>query len=156
MFAFAGKTLLEKSSLVFGILFTTFIVAGVLSSKAISDNPSFGKRNDSRYLVEGAEQYFSGNEHVLIISDYQPFAYTTFMSMVNRSKNKNIDCIYAKPDYPDFANDFNLKKYDKVYAMNLSDKLQENLKQCFQDKMVVIREQKSKRFAFVVHEIQTY
>jgi len=153
MFAFAGKTLLEKSSVLFGILFITFIIGGILSSKAISDNPAFGNRFDSRYNVADAEEYFSGNQHVLIISDYYPFAYTTFMSVIKRSKNKNIDCIYAKADYPDFANNFNLKVYDKVYALNLSEKLEENLKQCFQEKMVVIRD---KPKYVRIFEIQTH
>ncbi len=157
LFTFAGKTLLEKSGVIFSIIFIAVIAGGIISSKAISDNPAFGNRFDSPYHVEDARELFSGNNHILIISDYQLIgghSFSTFMSLINRSKDKNIDCIYAKPDYPDFATDFNLGNYDKVYAMYLSKELTDDLKKCFQDKMVIIKDRNFDRYHYPVYQIQ--
>lgn len=142
LLAFAGKTLLQKSTIAFGVLFLVVIVSGIVSSKVTSDHIAVG-RYDSHYHVEDAVQLFSGNQHVLIISDYQcvgPYSYSMFMSLIHRCKDKNIDLIYAKPDFPDFAHDFNLDKYDAVYAMYLSDDLTKDLKKCFSDEMVMIKD----------------
>ncbi|HKJ40761.1 MAG TPA: glycosyltransferase family 39 protein [Sunxiuqinia sp.] len=158
MLAFAGKLLLKKNSVVFGVLFVGLVFGGIASSKAISDNVSFGNRGDSPYHVAEAKNYFSGDQHVLIISDCNlfsgPYAFSMFMSLIHRCKDKNIDLIYAKPDYPDFSKKIDMSKYDAVYAMYLTDGLLKDLKKCFPKDMVLVDDGRLPGKRFPMYQIE--
>lgn len=144
MISFAFKFLLEKIPALFVLVFLLFISAGTISSKYAADYPCTWKRADCEYHLEDAADLFAGQEKILIISDYQligPHSYTMFMSLMAIAKNKNIDIIYAKPDYPDFRNDIDIQQYDKVYAMYLSEALRNYLKELFnEDEMTMIKD----------------
>ncbi|WP_163709454.1 glycosyltransferase family 39 protein [Mangrovibacterium lignilyticum] len=132
--SFSLKRALVKWPMVFGCVFLIVIALGITSSLKEANDVADGKRADAYYHVKDAAERFSGNEHILIISDFKvvsPHWYTAFLSLMRISKNENIDVIYAKPEYPDFKKDFDLKSYDTVYAMYLSDSLLNDLKTNF-------------------------
>ncbi|HYQ56453.1 MAG TPA: glycosyltransferase family 39 protein [Draconibacterium sp.] len=153
---FAFRKALKSVPLITGIvLLFVFSVEFMHSFKAANDI-SFGKRNDAYYHVEDAEEKFSGDENILIISDFElifPKWYTMFMSLMLRSNNENIDVIYAKPEYPNFKTDYALDNYDIVYGMYLSDSLKHHLQQDFLPEQFVLSE---KRILYDYLDISVY
>lgn len=143
LITFIGEKLLRKNIRLFSLLFMVVILAGIYSSKKVTDDLCATDRADSYYHLEDARTLFSGNERILILSDYNlmgPNAYSMFMSLIHWSKNKHIDLIYARPDYPNFATDFDLTPYDKVYGMYASDNLTKQLKDNFGGKLKLLYE----------------
>ena len=133
--------MLVKNPIVYTVLFATLIIAAIYSSKRVTDDRCATDRADSYFHLEDAKNLFSGNERILIISDYKmmgPNAYSMFMSLTHWSKNENIDLIYPKTPFPDFANDFDLTQYDKVYGMYMSESLLKQLKENFGEKFELL------------------
>ena len=132
------------------------ISTGILSSLAVSNNVADRNRADSYYHVQDAKQKFSGEERILIISDFSvvgPYSYSAFMSLTHASTNENIDIIYAKPDYPNFKQEFDLNSYDKVYGMYLSAGLLEHLRTNFTPDEIKLLE---KRIIYRMFDISVY
>jgi hypothetical protein len=156
--SFAFQKAMEKRALITGTLFLIVITSGLLSSLAVANDVSDGNRADSPFHVKDAAEKFSGDEHVLIISDFNligPYSYSMFMSLMHASKNENIDVIYAKPDYPDFKKDFDFSAYDKLYGMYLSDNLSDHLKKIYTPEELTILEERKVygRFDLSVYNI---
>lgn len=136
MYAFVLKKAMEKRTLLFGILFLLIITGSIMSSVAVTNDTGLYKRQDAYFHIQDAKEKFSGNEKILIISDFQMMgsnSYTTFMSLLHASSNKNIDFVYAKPDYPDFKQELDLTPYKTVYGMYMSEKLSAKLKNTYGD-----------------------
>lgn len=143
LFSFIGKKILLKNPIVYTVLFSVLVTAAIYSSKRVTDDLCATDRADSYFHLEDAKNMLSGNERILIISDYKlmgPNAYSMFMSLTHWSKNQHIDLIYPKTPFPDFANDFDLSRYDKVYGMYLSDNLTKQLNDDFGKKFELLIE----------------
>ena len=147
LMTYGFKELHRRSPIVFLILFLMLVTGGLVSSKNVSDNYCSLKRDgDCSYHLEDAAELFSGEEKILIISDYQligPRQYSMIMSLLLKCENENMDVLYAKADYPSFKQDFDLEAYDELYAMYLSEELKAALLSEFPgDEMEMIRERK--------------
>lgn len=115
-----------------------------------AENPCYAKRFDCNWYAEDVPEYFSGREKILIISDYQVvnrYSYPAFRSFLLGCENDNIDILYMKPDYPEIRN-MAPGKYDKIYAMSLSDELATKLKKEFSDKELIWLKEHSMGDAF--------
>lgn len=157
--SFVLKEAIEKKTILFGSLFLAIIIIGILSSYHVANDVAYSKRADAYFHVQDAEEKFSGNEKILIVTDFNLMgggSYSTFMSLIHASKNPNIDFIYAKPDYPNFKNDFNFSDYDKVYGMYLSETLLQELKKDFTSDKVILSEKRKiyRMFDISVYNIQ--
>jgi len=133
--------LYEKNVWIFSLLFLPLVTASFLSSKTISEDPCIYKRSDCYYYIEDIPEYFSGNEKVLIISDFKvinPYSYSAFMSIMNVSPNNNIDILYSKPAFPDFRQIITQNNYDNIYAIYLTDSLRTYLHETFTDSELVV------------------
>ncbi|PKQ43704.1 glycosyltransferase family 39 protein [Confluentibacter flavum] len=158
LISFVFHKIMEKRPVLFGVLFLLIISVEIISSLGFANNLSDGNRADSLYHVKDAKEKFYGNEHILIISDFNVLnsrSPTTFMSLMHASKNNNIDVIYATPDYPNFNENFPLETYDKVYAMYVSDALLKQLKNNFtKDELILKEERIMYGFDVSVYEIK--
>ena len=147
---------IEKKPLIFGSLYIIISFFSIISSVAVVNDPAYLKRDDAYYHVKDAKEKFSGNEKILIISDFKvvvPKSYTAFMSLLNASSNKNIDIIYTKPEFPDFKNDFNFQAYDKIYCMYLSDSLNHYLHKIYNPEEIKLDE---KRVLYGTFDVSLY
>jgi|GEM_PF-6788733 len=143
LISFAFKHLQEKKPLVFTLFFFPLIFTGILSSKLISDDPCFHKRFDAYDHVDNAKKYFSEDERILLLSDYHNIGFTSFISILIRSKNNNIDVLYCKSEYPDFRKILKMRNYDKVYAFHLSDNFRTHLQSVFsKEELLILKDRK--------------
>ncbi len=122
---------INRFPLAIGPLFIAMACLGLQSSWIVANDTNYGKRSDAFYQQKDARERFSGDERILILSDFTIIYthwYTGFMALTNASTNPNIDIIYAKPEYPNYQQKFDYKSYDKVYVMNASQGLLSHLR----------------------------
>lgn len=133
LFSFVVQKAIEKRPIIFGLIFLFMISLGIISSKSVANDTvkTRWKRTDTFHYSKDATEKFSGQEHILIITDFNAYPYTAFISLLHASKNDNIDIIYVKPEYPNFKTDFDLDAYEKVYFAYISNNMLNYLKKIF-------------------------
>jgi hypothetical protein len=159
LFSFSLQKAMERKTLIFGVLFLMIITGGILSSFALAKDTADNKRADAYIHQRDAAERFSGNEKILIISDFQligPHSYSKFLSVLHASSNENIDFIYAKPNYPDFKKEYDPGAYDAVYGMYMSDGLKAHLERNFTPEEFVLVEDRTiyRRFNIPLYAVQ--
>ena len=153
LLGFALRKAMKYTTIVSGIVLLLIVGVEFKSSLNLANDLAGGNRSDSYYHLNDANEKFSGEDKILIISDFQlisPNWFTMFMSLLHASSNPNIDIIYAKPNYPDFKQELNLNNWDTVYGMYLSDNLKAHLQQNFTSEKFVLEEKRKMYGAFDV------
>jgi uncharacterized membrane protein len=145
--AYGLKLLFHRSPFFFVWVFLLLSAGGILSSKRASDDLCAGKRPpDCKLHIEDAAELFSGEENILIISDFEifyPGHYTAFMSLLIQCENEHIDVFYALPNYPDFRAKLEAYAYDKVYVMYASKGLEDELRRSFTEDEFVLEKERT-------------
>lgn len=144
LMGWAFKELYQRNVYVFSLLFLLLIGGGIYSSKVRADRLCAKKRFDCRTHISDARDFFSGDERILIISDYTLLGkgqYSMMMSLLLACENEHMDICYARGDYPDFRSLVSQGNYDKIYAMYLSEELQSALEEEFAGvEMMMVRD----------------
>ncbi len=128
---------IEHGNLFYSSVFIGLTILGVLSILTISKTRYWflGGSKQQQVYIEDAN-IISKAQKPLLITDYSyRIGLVDFSVVMNQCKSENVDILRASPDIKDVEEKIRYKNYSDIYVFHASNKLVQNLKSQFGEKM---------------------
>ncbi|MBN1415744.1 MAG: glycosyltransferase family 39 protein [Bacteroidales bacterium] len=129
---------IEQGNLFYSAIYVGLVIMGIISILAISKSRNWYIGRQQVYIEDA--HLISKAEKPLLITDY---AFRTgmvdFMVVLIECKSENVDILRADPDIENMEEKLSHKDYAEIYVIHASEKLVENLKSQFGEKMEALK-----------------
>jgi uncharacterized membrane protein len=127
-------TKIEQGSLFHSVMFVGLVILGIVSILAISKSRSWYIGRQQVYIEDA--HLISKAEKPLLITDYSfRIGMVDFMVVLIECNSENIDILRASHDIENMEEKLLDRDYSEIYVIHASEKLVENLKSQFGEKM---------------------
>jgi uncharacterized membrane protein len=126
----------ERGNLFYSCVFIALTIMGILSIITISKTRYWFLGGSIQQVYIEDANFISKARKPLLITDYSfRVGMVDFMVVMNECKSENVDILRASPDIKDVKEKLYGKNYSDIYVFHASNKLVENLKSQFGEKM---------------------
>ncbi len=127
-------TKIQQGNLFYSVIFAGLVILGLVSIQAISKSRSWYIGRQQVYIEDA--RLISKAGKPLLITDYSfRTGMVDFMVVLIECKSENIDILRATPDIENMEQKLSGNDYSEIYVFHASEKLVENLKSQFGEKM---------------------
>jgi len=132
------KDTIAKGRLLFMGVYLGLVFLGILSVLVIADQGCWNTSRNCEPNVEEA-RLISQAPHPLVITDFSGAGLVNFMAVLNKSKAKNADVIYANGTLQNLKQEMASNRFSEIYVIEASESLTHQLKLQFGENMVPLR-----------------